>query len=263
MDPTKLAVGAGTAVLIAGGGYGVSTLFKGGMPDYFSLAAQTNKYTTDFPDYFVDIDHKDSSSWWTWVYNTRYWVGSDGKTIEEEARPAPKKAFENLKDAEGIKGACKKVYEADKAKVKSDNNPTNNDEFAEVDVWRYCTAIKKKPKTIQEQTGESYSTSGTYGQADPTKLISVESPDNTSFWKEQQRLFFKGGGNRSGSSLKNNSAFQDLYEGWKSGKSVKDDALKKTCKDAYGQPTTSSQNPNKYPEADVFRYCSLKRTKTS
>ncbi|WP_216083332.1 hypothetical protein [Candidatus Mycoplasma haematohominis] len=268
MDPTKLAVGAGTAVLIAGGGYGVSTLFQGGMPDYVSFSTTTSAlYVFDSPDYFVDIDHKDSSSWWTWVYNTRYWVDSDNKTAEKETRPTPKRGFENLKDAEGIKATCKAVYAAAKEKVKSTGEPSTN-EYFEADVWRYCTAVKKKPIVVgstfkpgstSEKEDSEYS-NGTFGKANKDKLVSITAKDNDSFWQEQQRLFFKKQGNRSGASLKNNSAFQDLYENWKSGKSIKDDALKSLCQESYGkvEATTSSQSPNKYPKEDVFKFCSLK-----
>ncbi|GCE63808.1 hypothetical protein MHSWG343_08150 [Candidatus Mycoplasma haematohominis] len=260
MDPTKLAVGAGTAVLIAGGGYGVSTLFDGSMPNYFSLPDQANKYITDYHDYFVDHSKPGNDAWWRWVYKNRYQValGSNNK---------PFAGFANLKSGDGkdnsIKKVCEKVYEVAKDNSTNTIKPSGasqNTEYLEADVWRYCTAVEVKPKLVSEVTNESssYTTDNAHGGQLKDKLVSVLAEENSYFWAEQERRFFRDqkDDSRSGghATTADSSIFKALFDKRNKRRS-KNETLKNVCKDAYNK---SESTTPKVSKEHVLKFCSLK-----
>ncbi|GCE63490.1 hypothetical protein MHSWG343_04870 [Candidatus Mycoplasma haematohominis] len=255
------AAAAGAAVLtLVAGGYGVSTLFSGGMPDYDALATSTGKYVSDYKDYFVDATK--NVSWWDWVYKNRYLVDKDGKDTDGEKRPEPKTAFTSIKNGSGdtadsIQKVCSNVYSAAQDKVKA--GASGDGEFEEADVWRYCTAVKKKPKTIENNADEADlykdgESADTYGVSKKANLISITSEDNAHFWKEQTRLFFRSEGERFGANFENDrtSIFGKFWHSKKGN-------IKDKCKEAYILKTAdSTQSPPTATKEDIFKFCSLK-----
>ncbi|GCE63519.1 hypothetical protein [Candidatus Mycoplasma haematohominis] len=269
MSVEKVALGAGVVVLAVGGGYGISALFNGGMPDYspFKRSAVDNtKYVDSYPDYFVDTEDPKNDPWWDWVYKTRY-LAKDGKTSDGKERPEPKRGFkDNINGWDDVKKACKSAYGAETGKIKSNTEDPGTDEYYEADVWRYCTAVNKKPIVVSSapkgdsgsQKEDSDYASGTFGQTNKDKLVAITPKDNESFWQEQQRLFFKKGGNRSGENATktNNFLFKAL---WDKGSGN----LRDTCLTAYKEKTTvSSGETQKVNEDDLFRFCSLEGKKS-
>ncbi len=255
-------VGA-SSILVAGGSYGVSILFSGVMPDYEPLSNSDGKYVSDFKDYFVDASKNDS--WWKWSYKNRYLVYEDKQDYDGEQRVDPKTLFVGLTGGLGktdkhIQNVCLKVYEAENAKVKK--GVSANDEYEEADIWRYCTGVKYKPKTIAENMGEDSSYKGSdaskksYGEEYKDQLVSITVDDNVYFWKEQTRLFFKKSGGRSGSKFKNdkNSIFGKL---WHRGKGD----IKEECLAAYKLPKDNTEQNSLVLEDDLFKFCSLKGQK--
>ncbi|GCE63992.1 hypothetical protein MHSWG343_10000 [Candidatus Mycoplasma haematohominis] len=260
MSLGKAAAAGGVAILVASGGYGLSFLVNNGMPGYEPFKTNTsNLYVYEYPDYFVDASKNES--WWNWVYKNRYSVGSDNKDSDNETRENPQQGFTGLdkgagKDAKAIQKVCGDVYKLEKTKVKTENLSTGD--FSESDIWRYCTAVKKKPKTIDRETEEkaTYTTENSYGKDNTDKLVAITG--NDSFWNEQQRLFFEDKWERSGSKATENSLFHNLFNKNKRGERKDAETLRSTCQIAYGKTSSGSEAP----EADVFRYCSLKRTKS-
>ncbi|GCE63469.1 hypothetical protein MHSWG343_04660 [Candidatus Mycoplasma haematohominis] len=262
MSVAKAAAAGAAALALAAGGYGVSTLFSGGMPDYDPLTKSTGKYVSEYQDYFVAADKNEP--WWEWVYKSRYLVNGE-KDVEGDVRPTPKTAFASLDRGSGntdkdIQKVCKDFYEAENSKVKT--GTVASGEYEEEDAWRYCTAIKKKPKTINENSGEENSygettSTDTYGKAKKENLISITSTDNALFWKEQNRLFFKDKGNRSGSKFKKDntsSIFRDLWH-------TREGNIKDACEKAYKLPSNvGTQSSPKADKDDIFKFCSLKGT---
>ncbi|GCE63802.1 hypothetical protein MHSWG343_08090 [Candidatus Mycoplasma haematohominis] len=261
------AVVAGVVVVAGSGGYGLISFLNRDMPDYFSLSASTfsNKYLENSHDYFVDATKNEG--WWAWVYKNRY-----QKDLEKNSSYKPTAAFSGLtsgygEDGKSIKKVCAQVYLEEKSSTKVKATGATGEEYLESDVWRYCSPVYKKPKTVSEvkDLGESknteektnYSTSNAYGQAHADKLISVEAQDSDFFWVEQERLFFKDSGVRSGQGKSVSSIFKTLYENEKGGKRKKTETLKSVCKTAYNTSTSDSN----LQEADVFKFCSLKGSK--
>ncbi|GCE63515.1 hypothetical protein [Candidatus Mycoplasma haematohominis] len=260
MDPTKLAAGAGAAVLIGGGGYGISALFDGGMPGYSPFKRNTsdaNKYVDSYPDYFVDASTNSNDDWWDWVFKNRYPAEASSTLHGSKFRGVKSGA----KGESSLKSKCSDVYAQDTNNV----NTTATDEatkYFETDVWRYCTAVEKKPVLIQDaeskiKTGkkedEDYGEND-YGKAHKAKLVSAISENNKSFWHEQQRLFFKKGGERSGENAKgaDDTPFKRLWKNQRGN-------LQDTCKGVY-KTQKSNDNSDTNLKEDLFRFCSLKRS---
>ncbi|WP_216083582.1 hypothetical protein [Candidatus Mycoplasma haematohominis] len=264
MDPTKLAVGAGAAVLVGGGGYGISTLFTGGnMPGYSprNVNATNTKYVDNYPDYFVDASKGKNREWWDWVYETRYLVARENKTSDGQTRPEPKQSFIGLErgsgDDKSIQKVCRDVYGVDSNKVKTTGN-IGDGEYSEADVWRYCTAVNKKPVLLsssdaavtEEKTGY---TNNTYGDTKKDKLVAITPQNNAFFWQEQERLFFEAEGGRSGKLATGGSSalFKKLW-------SKRSGSLKETCEEAYKvDKTNDTGDSKKVEEADLLKFCSL------
>ncbi|WP_216083500.1 hypothetical protein [Candidatus Mycoplasma haematohominis] len=281
MDPVKLAAGAGAAALVlGGGGYGISILFVNSeMPGYspfVSSGTGTIKYVDEYPDYFVDATKGKNAPWWDWVYKKRYLVDSENKDFDGESRPDPKLSFMNLNAGSGetsqsIQKVCEGIFSADKGKVKSGANQSG--EYEEIDVWRYCTAVKKKPILVEhakkdgnsatEKEDAEYTEATSYGKQYKSQLVATSAEENKFFWKEQQRLFFQVKGNRSGSSSEDtDSIFKKLYDEHKGKKNIPDNVLRDKCRLAYGKKKDGSGINPKAIESEVFTYCSLKRSKS-
>ncbi|WP_216083355.1 hypothetical protein [Candidatus Mycoplasma haematohominis] len=254
MDPTKAAVASGVVALAVGTGYGVSTLFNNVMPDYSARQKpdpSDGKYVSNYPDYFVNADDNSNDPWWDWVYKERYQLDV---SLSSPIKPIAK--FESLKSGFEIKGICKSSYaeNASGGKIKQEISAGGDgkNEYLEANVWRYCTAVNKKPTDIPDAgSTESYN-SGTYGAENKGKLAAINDVSNDSFWKEQQRLFFKGSGGRSGSQTTEENVFKNLWD-------TKKGNLKDTCKLAY--ETTKKENDTNFKK-DLFKFCSLKGTES-
>ncbi|WP_216083567.1 hypothetical protein [Candidatus Mycoplasma haematohominis] len=253
MDPTKLAVGTGVAVLAVGGGYGVSALFNGGMPGYSAREVNKSdkKYVDDYPDYFVDASSGANDGWWDWVFKNRYFDKEDSTSSKN---PVPGSKFKGVKSgskgSDSLKNKCKEVYLQDASKI---NNTVTDDanKYFEADAWRYCTAVNKKPTNIPDPTdnSEKYD-SGTFGETYKGKLVAISPEDNKYFWDEQQRLFFENDGGRSGKKAEHKT-FQDLLN-------KKTGSVKATCVSLYKQQTNANSDENF--KKDLFKFCSLKGT---
>ncbi|GCE63562.1 hypothetical protein MHSWG343_05590 [Candidatus Mycoplasma haematohominis] len=88
-----------------------------------------------------------------------------------------------------LKDECKKAYATTKGDVKS-TKETNK--YLESEVWRYCSSLETKPKTISEAKETTYnSVSGSFGNKKKQELISVKG--NDLFWKLRNQEFFGGG----------------------------------------------------------------------
>ncbi|GCE63668.1 hypothetical protein MHSWG343_06680 [Candidatus Mycoplasma haematohominis] len=249
MSLPKLAAGGGAALVIASGGYGISTLFNKGMPDYSSISesAKKDKYVDSYFDYFVSAENNDP--WWDWVYKERY--SSKGQT-------SPGKMFEGVTSgSEGnnsIKVKCGDVYEKTNNEINT-SDTAENSKYSEADIWRYCTAVNKKPTNIPSEGESEKYDNGTYGATNKGKLVAVNDASNDSFWQEQQRLFFKTEkkSNRSGAHAKGTSGtfFKDLWN-------AKKGSLKETCRLAYKELENATGADKKVHKEDLFKFCSLK-----
>ncbi|GCE63501.1 hypothetical protein MHSWG343_04980 [Candidatus Mycoplasma haematohominis] len=260
MSLEKVAIGTGVAVLVAGGGYGISTLLNGGMPEYSARqkGSSADKYVDDYPDYFVDASSNENDSWWSWVYKSRYLVGSDEKDSDGKTRPTPKRGFlAGITDGSSIKSVCSQVYGSQKAKIKKEDGTLSNDEYSEADVWRYCTAVNKKPILINlaetelknnKKEKEGYDDT-TYGNTNKENLVAISPEDNKYFWTEQQRLFFGEKSKRSGKHAQHKT-FQDLW-------TSKTGRVKETCHSVYIS-TKAESTDDADLKKDLFKFCSLK-----
>ncbi|GCE63673.1 hypothetical protein MHSWG343_06730 [Candidatus Mycoplasma haematohominis] len=248
MDPTKAAVASGVVVLAVGTGYGVSALLNNGMPDYSARQKpdpSDGKYVSNYPDYFVNADDNSNDPWWDWVYKERY---------SAQAQISPGKMFEGVASgSEGensVKAKCKDAYDKENGEI-SIPVAEEGSKYSEVDIWRYCSAVSKKPMGIS--SSEKYN-EGTYGKENEGKLVAINDVSNDSFWQEQQRLFFKSGEGRSGSQATEGNIFKNLWDSKKGN-------LKDTCKLAYETEKKTDDSAESFKK-DLFKFCSLKGTES-
>ncbi|GCE63477.1 hypothetical protein MHSWG343_04740 [Candidatus Mycoplasma haematohominis] len=266
MSIEKVAAGGAAALALAAGGYGVSTLFTGGMPPYETLnSINASSPLKDYKHYFVDAAKEGNDDWWDWVYTNIYL--KDVKGSNNENKPVTK--FKDLKrksedENKSLKKVCKDAYDVtDNANISSTKpGDSDNGKFYERDVWRYCSEVLgSKPKFIsaatQIQTPEDASKkaentlyeTNKYGKKYETQLVSIYEPSNKEFWDLKNQEFFgwsKKKGDKADGSSATGTLFRDLHN-------KKDKSVKEVCLEAYKKDEDGSIAP----KADVFKFCSL------
>ncbi|WP_216083705.1 hypothetical protein [Candidatus Mycoplasma haematohominis] len=247
---TKAAAGTGIVVLVVGGGYGVSTLFTG-MPDWkpFTENNLVSKYAYKTKAYFVG-DTKDSDAWWDWSYKNRW-------KADKNAKKSLHHNFSNVIDGEDLKNKCVAVYKEDKGNVTS---TYESGKYLESEVWRYCSPLEIKQKTIQETEEETYKDlAGSYGTTQKEKLISLTDPKNDLFWELKDQEFF-GLGNYS-TVLTDNSFDQSedslFHKFFKTKDKENREKIKDVCGKAYLLLSTSANTNEKVQQNTVIKFCSL------
>ncbi|WP_216083330.1 hypothetical protein [Candidatus Mycoplasma haematohominis] len=278
MDPTKLAAGIGaTAVLIAGGGYGISALLADGMPDYIVLSKGEPTPTDStigklYGNYLVapygsrgktnisDETKSNSKKWWEWSY--RRWEKDFKKGSQlSDAFKDDKKINSGFSDvtpeankAKALNQVCEDVYKKTENDITPDTD--NNKKRLRDDMWKYCSFFGRKPTTVKEKDGESYD-AGKYGQTKETELISIDDPLNKLFWEIRNEEFFgKPSIDGIGVGLQetDNSLFKSLYD---SKSSQGRGTIKNACKEAYSL-TSNETGTKKAKQDSVLKFCSLK-----
>ncbi|WP_216083602.1 hypothetical protein [Candidatus Mycoplasma haematohominis] len=144
-----------------------------------------------------------------------------------------------------LNGKCEDVYKQPKANINTQSTHDPN-KYLEDEVWRYCSLLSKKPKTIEEaKTTDTYKTENTYGKQYKDKLIDPKHEDNEDFWnlKNAEFLGLKGAKAKREQVTNSNSIFYNANK-----------SVKQLCNIAYFETT----NGNSTPLEDVFKFCSLK-----
>ncbi|GCE63653.1 hypothetical protein MHSWG343_06530 [Candidatus Mycoplasma haematohominis] len=268
MDPTKLAVGAGTAVLVGGGGYGVSALFSGdGMPDYVVLSVGNPSPTANtlgnlYGNYLVapygsrgkestgDVTKSNNSDWWEWSYKRWEKDLKKGSTLSDEFKDNQKinGAFSITTPTSGTAKAlnqvCEEVYGKQKEDITHDTGNPNKKNL-DHDLWKYCSFFTAKPKTISE----TYS-NGSYGLTKKAELISVKDSSNSRFREARNKEFYASSGDKSGTNA-TSGVFKTAFDGRNKNKKH----VREICSGAYS--ITKTNNETSYPENDVVKFCSL------
>ncbi|GCE63648.1 hypothetical protein MHSWG343_06480 [Candidatus Mycoplasma haematohominis] len=284
MDPTKLAAGIGaTAVLIAGGGYGISALLADGMPDYIVLSKGEPTPTDStigklYGNYLVapygsrgktnisDETKSNSKKWWEWSY--RRWEKDFKKGSQlSDAFKDDKKINSGFSDvtpeankAKALNQVCEDVYKKTENDITPDTD--NNKKRLRDDMWKYCSFFGRKPTTIKENANESYSTDGSYGKTKESELVSIDDPLNKLFWEIRNEEFFgttSSEGIGAGLKVAEDSIFQPLYE---DRFSANRGTIKNVCKEAYFL-TSNETGTKKAKQDSVLKFCSLKGKENS
>ncbi|GCE63812.1 hypothetical protein MHSWG343_08190 [Candidatus Mycoplasma haematohominis] len=260
--PAK-SVAVGTALTVTVGGsaaIGAKYLLSESIEDFVSLKSSdhANKYASDYWKYFLSNEEGKNSKGWEKLFKKL----SDDKKVTENPRTVGNK-FNSLSDVDALKNACVVAYGSDKNNVVT-SSPTDS-QYSEEDVWRYCSAVNRKPTAAgvfpkEGGTGGQKESEGypenSFGRQNKDQLVSITDPENALFWNVQGKWFFKKEDNGSDRTFSGNgsSIFKKLYD---SGKG----SLKDVCEEGY--KLTSANANNKVDETDLFKYCSLKGSKTT
>lgn len=221
----------------------------------FTVEQYKDKYGGLYGRYLIGIhsqskDNTHSSinndDWWNWAFKKHQLANtSQGKFAKIT------KATGN--DGISLQQVCTDVYKKQKVNGSEGNifqdivavgGSVGPDQYLETDIWRFCSVIGVKPKTLSE-TEETYS-EGTNGaiENDRKVFLSVDARENVNFWKHQE--------NRLKNSIDvNNDKFFS---------SKKDKSIKEICRDAYkikvgGGDESSDHTTNL--SLEIEKYCQL------
>ncbi|GCE63810.1 hypothetical protein [Candidatus Mycoplasma haematohominis] len=252
MDPTKLAIGAGTAVLIAGGGYGVSTLFS--QEPIYLKTATVGTFGEDFQLHFADASGNENDSWWSSRFSEKY-----------KSETAQSNDFKNLSGFDKLKEKCNEAYKkATKTDISPDEDSDQSKAKYESDIWIFCSIDGVKPLTIGESVNEEpdFKDGGQHvsklGGTKKKKLISTKNSSNQKFWDRQAKAFFLPKENKDSLGKRASDAgagFKTLYDD-QNKRATKD--LKDACETRYKDTSDSGNKDN-----ETLKFCSLQGYKGS
>ncbi|GCE63516.1 hypothetical protein [Candidatus Mycoplasma haematohominis] len=271
MDPTKLAVGAGVAVLVGGGGYGISALFNGDVTPNYEILKEDPKFSSDYSDankvgklygnYLIapygsrgkentgDTTKSNNKDWWEWSY-ARWKKDFDDAAIrstlsdefkdETKVKPAFSGTVVTGTGAKPLNQVCEEVYKKQKTDVYHSSDVKKASLWN--DMWKYCSFFDT-PLTIVEKSAHRY-TGNQYGAIKKSDLVSVEDKNNSAFWDVRNSEFYAPNGDKSGTTVTTGIFHTEK---------AKNTHIKSICEDAY----TKSSSDSGYAEADVVKFCSL------
>ncbi|GCE63656.1 hypothetical protein [Candidatus Mycoplasma haematohominis] len=262
---TKAAIGGGAVLAVSSGGYGMSFLFRGIMPDFSTLEEQeittydTSKYAKDFKPFFIDDVFEDNQKWWDWSYNTR-WLEDNSDSSSMKAKKKFQGVTGGYKDKDGsdtnsLKQKCKEAYGANSNGDVLDSTDAT-DKFETKDIWRYCSIKGVKPVLVSGYATTKFG--GKTGLAE--SLVSVKDEHKESndwFWEIREREFRVGVKTKSkktqepaGTKAKTGKKFDLLY------KNEKNRTVKELCREIYETNQNDGSTKN-IEESDIKRFCFL------
>ncbi|GCE63489.1 hypothetical protein MHSWG343_04860 [Candidatus Mycoplasma haematohominis] len=290
MDPTKLAVGTGAAILVASGGYGVSTLLSGGMPSFKTLKDDP-KFGNNYSDeskvgkvygYFLvapygsrgneaNSNQKESNNeeWWKWSY-ARWKADFKDKAkkdnLSNEFKDDNKvgSAFSITAATTGAKPlnqVCEDVYKKkNKDEVTPDTNASSDKSKLSRDMWKYCSSLGTLPEFLK---GTGYG-SGTFGveQTHKDKAVATKgygkSSSNDEFWRLRNDEFFGSNGKEgTGKDATETGIFKTLYDKKRANQITDNDTVKNTCEQIYSRQANSKESVPKIKDEYIKKFCYL------
>lgn len=163
----------------------------------FNNSTYKDKYGGVYGKYLVGVhktakdpskNSQSNDSWWEWAYE-KYKLANTAKGKFSKITKA------TGEEDSALKQVCKKAYEQVKVNDgESFSNivPTNDsvapNQFSETDIWRFCSIIGVKPKTLAEAQYDTYPNDSNGGiNSDKKVFISIDARENTNFWNYQEK----------------------------------------------------------------------------
>uniref|UniRef100_UPI001C0A6C22 hypothetical protein n=1 Tax=Candidatus Mycoplasma haematohominis TaxID=1494318 RepID=UPI001C0A6C22 len=219
MALTKAAAAGTGAILIASGGYGVSTIFTKipNMPDvHLVISKETSTFSTNYAsgkfgnaygDYLVDPNKTENKDWWEWSFNYIFW-NTSWNDLSEQFKGI-KQAYTSDTTANNtthLNRVCETAYKDTKTSLEAKPKYESN-------VWSFCSLFINKLVTVDQSLNKNgYSTtSEKIGHKQKSKLISTVDKRNDLFWKLRTDEFFADTGTRSGKTATNEKFFHKFY----------------------------------------------------
>ncbi|GCE63527.1 hypothetical protein MHSWG343_05240 [Candidatus Mycoplasma haematohominis] len=265
MALTKAAAAGAGAILIASGGYGVSTIFTKipNMPNVHSVIKESSAFSTNYAsgkfghtygDYLVDSNKTENKDWWEWSFNYIFW-NTSWNDLSKQFKGV-KQAYTSdasVNSATHLNRVCETAYKDTKANLEAEANS----KYAS-NVWSFCSLFINKLVTVDQSLNkDGYSTSsGKIGHEQKSKLISAVDKRNDLFWKFRTDEFFADTGTRSGKTATNEKFFHKFYN---DNKDLTDKpSIKSRCNEGYEKSSGTSDSSDTNPKPDeVVKFCTL------
>lgn len=228
----------------------------------FTSSAYQNKYGGVYGKYLVGVhsqskstshSNKDNKEWWEWAFK------------KYQLAPPKQGKFAGITKAIGddgtsLKKVCSDAYKQEKANgsdninneesfqnIVSNEGYETQEQYLESAIWRFCSILGTKPKTLSQNSHETYpNNSHGWSQGDRKMFISVGARENAGFWKHQETL-------KSSIDSSNDKFFHNR----KDKKSIKD-----ICWEAYGKSANNGNDTGSGTETEklaneINKYCKI------